>query len=259
MKEVAREEAVKRVCIQAVNYLRVFDDVLGLASEVWESSKLPISISCQPLDKGKMEQLANAGVDRISVPLDGASEEVFEAAKGSGVGSPYSWKGHWKALEAAVQVFGRGRVTTHLIVGLGETDRDLVQVMQRLVNMGVHPSLFAFTPIPGTLMGGRPRPSISRYRRVQVAQYLVTHGMVKQGGMRFDDGGDLVDFGVSKEDLSHVIGTGEPFTTSGCPGCNRPFYNESPRGPFYNYPSRPNVNDITTIRNQLCDSGSTDD
>jgi len=30
--------------------------------------------------------------------------------------------------------------------------------------------------------------------------------------------------------------TGEPFRTSGCPDCNRPFYNERPSGPLYNYP-----------------------
>ena len=29
----------------------------------------------------------------------------------------------------------------------------------------------------------------------------------------------------------------EAVLTSGCPGCNRPFYNERPRGPIYNYPS----------------------
>ncbi len=29
---------------------------------------------------------------------------------------------------------------------------------------------------------------------------------------------------------------GEPFRTSGCPDCNRPFYNEPPGGPLFNYP-----------------------
>jgi biotin synthase len=32
------------------------------------------------------------------------------------------------------------------------------------------------------------------------------------------------------------VTTGEPFQTSGCPNCNRPFYNEQPGGPMYNYP-----------------------
>jgi biotin synthase-related radical SAM superfamily protein len=29
---------------------------------------------------------------------------------------------------------------------------------------------------------------------------------------------------------------GEAFETSGCADCNRPYYNEQPGGPLYNYP-----------------------
>jgi len=29
---------------------------------------------------------------------------------------------------------------------------------------------------------------------------------------------------------------GEPFQTSGCTGCNRPYYNETPGEELYNYP-----------------------
>ena len=29
---------------------------------------------------------------------------------------------------------------------------------------------------------------------------------------------------------------GDAFQTVGCPGCNRPYYNERPSGPLYNYP-----------------------
>lgn len=31
------------------------------------------------------------------------------------------------------------------------------------------------------------------------------------------------------------------FMTSGCPDCDRPYYNESPRGPIYNFHRRPTV------------------
>jgi biotin synthase len=43
----------------------------------------------------------------------------------------------------------------------------------------------------------------------------------------------LTGYGV---DLEPVLGDGVAFMTTGCPGCNRPFYNERPSGPFYNYP-----------------------
>jgi len=43
---------------------------------------------------------------------------------------------------------------------------------------------------------------------------------------------------VSEETLAEAVAGGAPFQTSGCPGCNRPFYNETPIGPIYNYPRR---------------------
>ena len=46
----------------------------------------------------------------------------------------------------------------------------------------------------------------------------------------FDAQGRLLGLGAPLPTL------GEPFQTSGCPDCNRPFYNEQPAGPLYNYP-----------------------
>jgi biotin synthase-related radical SAM superfamily protein len=36
--------------------------------------------------------------------------------------------------------------------------------------------------------------------------------------------------------LHEILADGVAFQTSGCPDCNRPFYNERPGGPMYNYP-----------------------
>jgi len=111
--------------------------------------------------------------------------------------------------------------------------------------------LFAFTPIPGTLLENSPQPSLSHYRRVQIAHYLITHGKTLCENMTFDDDGCLIDFGVSEEQLREVIDTGEPFVTSGCPGCNRPYYNEKPSGPIYNYPRQPLSEEIAEIERQI--------
>lgn len=54
--------------------------------------------------------------------------------------------------------------------------------------------------------------------------------------MHFNEKNYISDFGVDKEVLTGIIQTGEPFLTSGCPNCNRPYYNEKPSGPIYNYP-----------------------
>ena len=137
-------------------------------------------------------------------------------------------------------------MTTHLIVGLGETEEEFVKTLQRCVDMGVYPALFAFTPIPGTLLSDNPPPPLASYRKLQLAHYLITKGMSRYEDMTFRNN-RLVDFGISNEQLKAVIWRGEPFMTSGCPGCNRPYYNERPGGPLYNFPRRPTLDEIAKI------------
>jgi lipoyl synthase len=61
----------------------------------------------------------------------------------------------------------------------------------------------------------------------------------------------LTDFGISKEELDEIVELGEPFVTKGCPNCNRPFSTESPGGPFYNYPEKPEGAQVSEIKKEL--------
>ncbi|MEW5995677.1 MAG: radical SAM protein, partial [Candidatus Zixiibacteriota bacterium] len=54
-----------RVCIQAVNYPGVADDICRLVENVKSACNLPISVSCQPMTRDDMTKLASLGVDRI--------------------------------------------------------------------------------------------------------------------------------------------------------------------------------------------------
>lgn len=226
---------IKRVCLQALNYPEVFQHLLTLVKTIYSRVKVPISISCQPLNLENMQRLAKAGAERIGIPLDAATEELFDKVKGRSAGGPYVWEDQFKLLSEAVDIFGKGKASTHLIVGLGETEREIIEMIQRCVDMGVLPALFAFTPIPGTALQNNPQPSVKQYRHIQLARHLIFHGTVEYDDMRFDEEGCIIDFGVDKEDLVNIIKIGDPFLTSGCPNCNRPYYNEKPSGPIYNY------------------------
>lgn len=251
VRRISSSGLVKRLCIQAVNYGGVFEDIVGLVTEFEKCADTPISVCCQPLDSTRTGELAEVGVDRICFAVDAATRKLFNRVKGRGVGGPYVWDGHFEALEAAVRVFGRGRVTTHIIVGLGERDEELIRLIQRLVDMGVYPGLFAFTPVPGTMLQDRSQPPLRRYRRIQIAHYVITQGEGRYESMLFGDGGEILGFGVSSGELRRIVETGEPFMTSGCPGCNRPFYNERPGGPMYNYPRRLLREDVLTVEREV--------
>ena len=77
-------------------------------------------------------------------------KRLFEKVKGKGAGGSYSWERQFSMLDEALAVFGKGNVSTHVIVGLGETEKEAAQIIQRCVDMSVLPALFAFTPIRGT-------------------------------------------------------------------------------------------------------------
>lgn len=229
-------EVLERICVQAVNYPCFFEDVFALLRAFKEVSDLPISLDSPPLNRVEMAWLKDAGLDRIGLPLDAATAELFDKVKGQEVGGPYRWERHMESLKDAIDLFGIGEVMTNLIVGLGETEEEAVSLIQRLMDMGIQTALFAFTPIPGTGLSRLPQPPLESYRRIQLARYLITKGIARRSEMEFDEGGRITDFSGDPDEVKEILLTGEPFRTSGCPGCNRPYYNERPSGPLYNYP-----------------------
>jgi biotin synthase-related radical SAM superfamily protein len=174
-------------------------------------------------------ELFHAGVQRVGLSLDAANEEAFRRVKGGDL---------HRALAGIQEAAGRfpGRITTHLMVGLGETEEEMVRMMALLLDGGVTPALFAFTPIRGTAMEAESPPPLARYRRLQVARHLLKQELRSVQEFSFSEEGQIQSFGLPKSALEEILHDGRAFRTSGCPGCNRPYYNEAPRGPLYNYP-----------------------
>jgi biotin synthase-related radical SAM superfamily protein len=243
--------SVERTCIQTVNHPRIFKETLATAQAIRNATSIPISVSCIPFSKEEMEQLRETGVERIGIPLDAATKELFAKIKGKVVGGPYRWDDHIRALANAIAVFGNGKVSTHLIVGLGEVDRELLSTVQFMTNMGVYPSLFAFTPVPGSTLEKIPQPDLRRYHRIQLAHHLIMKGISNFDRMSFGPRGGLTSFGVDESVLMKVALSGLAFMTSGCPGCNRPYYNERPGGKMYNFPAKPKPEETARIFREI--------
>jgi biotin synthase-related radical SAM superfamily protein len=103
-----------------------------------------------------------------------------------------------------------------------------------------------------------PATPRDQWRRVQLARYLIDYQGMRVEQMRFDDRGQVSDFGLPEEKLLDIVNRGIAFRTSGCPGkfaedisaCDRP-YGDSPPSNIASYPFQPNGNDLRTIRKQL--------
>jgi len=251
IEKAMRDNRIKRVCLQALNYPEVFTHLISLTKAIHQKVDVPVSISCQPLNIKNIKLLSECGIERIGIALDAATKQIFDNVKGVVAGGPYDWEKQFNLLREAVNVFGKGKISTHLIAGLGETEKEMVEIIQKCVDIGVLPALFAFTPILGTALAGLPQPQIKSYRQIQIARYLIVHGIVKFENMQFDEEERIRDFGVGMQTLMRIIQTGEPFRTSGCPDCNRPYYNEKPSGPIYNYPEKLTEKELSQIYAEL--------
>ncbi|MFX0097653.1 MAG: radical SAM protein [Candidatus Hodarchaeota archaeon] len=241
---------MKRVCIQALNYPHAFEDLLSLIHHI-SGNAIPISASIQPIERNQIGELRDAGLERIGIPVDAATPKIFRAVKGKDIEGPYEWRSHIKILDYAVRIFGERKVSTHLIIGLGETEEEAIEFIQMMSDLEINSGLFAFTPIKGTRLGNRPQPPIDAYRRIQIGRYLIVNGLSTRQQMIFDSEGRLCDFGLDSKKIGRIVKSGKPFLTSGCPGCNRPYYNERPGGLPYNYPRPPLSREIEEIRDEL--------
>jgi biotin synthase len=188
---------------------------------------LPIDAAFLPRNLSEIQALFEAGLDHLGFGLDAASERVFAQTKGLG------WENLLRLIEETASRYP-GRVAVHLIVGLGETEEEMVKMIQRMHDLGAIVGLFAFTPLAGTRMESCPPPSLTSYRRIQIARHLIVHNLARAEDFSFSEEGKLMAF--PPLDLKILLSDGEAFRTSGCPDCNRPYYNERPSGPLYNFP-----------------------
>ena len=225
-----------RICIQTLNYPENYNDLVEIITEIKKISNIPISVAIPPMSKEKMFMLKSFGVQRIGIALDGATPEIFRKIKGKEIDGPYSWEYHLQKLKEATEIFSEGSVSTHLIVGLGESEEDILTLIEELNYQKILVSLFAFTPIKGTKFEKHAKPEVQSFRKLQLGRYLIVNKRKKLKVFTFNSGRKLLNINIDKNKLQTIINQTEAFFTSGCPGCNRPYYTSKPSSSFYNFP-----------------------
>ncbi|SHJ67545.1 biotin synthase [Anaerobranca californiensis DSM 14826] len=228
LKEVLRgNHPLKRLCLQVTQYRGVLEETVEKIKKIKESSPLPLCISGGARSLEDVEKLLEAGVDKVSIAIDAVNPKIFAEIK----------KGDWFKVKELILTGAQkfpGRISTHVIAGLGETPREMVDFLHEVHNAKVSVALFAFTPIKGTPMEKVSPPDITYYRRVQLINYCYKEGIPLK--VEFDNKGQFSKIGENLEDILKIIGDGKAFQTSGCEHCNRPYYNEKPGKTMYNYP-----------------------
>jgi biotin synthase-related radical SAM superfamily protein len=138
---------------------------------------LPIGVSVYPTDTSS-EELKQAGATEIKYNVETMDPVIFTRVC-PGLSLEYVLK----SLAEAVNIFGKNRVTSNFILGLGESDECVLAGITRLAEMGVIPILRPISPHP--LRKGDvdvERPSAERLLRLANA----TRKVLEDYGLRAD-------------------------------------------------------------------------
>ena len=246
---------VKRTCISMITNGKCKAHTLTMTEQLTRATKLPVSILTSPtiLDEDFLYEAKHCGADKVGVALDLATPGLFDRYRGKGVSGPHRWEKYWQFMKDSLAVFGPHNVGAHLMVGMGETEKEIVTLMDQLWQMGVDNHLFSFFAEEDSSLGNIPQPPWPTYLRIQLARHLIENEMSTSDQMEFNEKGSIVDFGVDPERLEAAIQSGIPFMTTGClddngeVACNRPFGNCLPDVQQWNYPYRPNREEINLI------------
>lgn len=253
--------AFQRMCISMITHPDSDADTMVLLKRwVAEVPHVPVSILSNPttMERADLVALRDAGADIFTVALDAVTPEIFDRTRGKGVDSPHKWDKYWQAIEWAAEVFGPEKFGAHLICGMGETEKEILEAAQRITDLGGHNHMFAFFPERGSLMEDWDPVPRDQWRRVQLARFIIDYRGGRIDNMCFDEQGAVVDFGLGVDELDALIRSGKPFQTSGCPGrndeevsaCNRP-YGDSTPSDIRSFPFALNARDVAIVRRQM--------
>ncbi len=111
---------------------------------------LPIQVQCEPPeDLAALSELRDAGVMSIGIHIESLDDRVRARWTPSKAAVPRAE--YDRAWTEAVRLFGRNRVSTYLLIGLGEDPDEMVAGARELIERGVYPFVVPVRPLAGTL------------------------------------------------------------------------------------------------------------
>jgi radical SAM protein (TIGR04043 family) len=157
---------------------------------------LPIQVQVEPpADLSVIAELREAGATSIGIHVESMNDAVRRRWMPGKATVPLAE--YERAWDKAVRVFGWNRVSTYLLIGLGEDPDELVTSAAALIARGVYPFVVPLRPMAGTLArsdGASPPP------------VALVHSITKRVGRLLQQAG--------------MSGTGQQAGCAACGGCS---------------------------------------
>ncbi len=253
------QSRLTRLCISMVTHGYAYRDTLEITRRIRRRVATPLSILVAPptLNEERLHALKDAGADMIGIGLDAVTEELFRSTRGDVPKGGLKWENYWQIVHLARALYGPWKVNCHTLVGLGESDRDLMETFDRLLGRQIFSYLFCFNPEPDSRLADHPKSDLTRWRRIQLAKFLLEEEGFAPEAFGYDTEGRLTRIHVPAELAERVVRDGHAFMTNGCPGaagepgCTRPMGSWRPAEEPRDYPWRPSEDDQVAIVSEL--------
>jgi radical SAM protein (TIGR04043 family) len=154
------------------------------ARAVKEASGLPVEVQFEPPeDLDVLDRVRALGADTVGIHVETFDPEVL--ARVAPAKARTGIDHYFAAWERAVSLFGRGQVTTYVILGMGEDPDLTVDGCRRAIELGVYPFIVPLRPVAGSLMGSWSPPEGSYVEQVvrRVMPHLQAHGLGAASGL----------------------------------------------------------------------------
>jgi MoaA/NifB/PqqE/SkfB family radical SAM enzyme len=99
---------------------------------------IPIGVEPYVDSEEQLIALKNAGADEIKINIETPRRDIFER-----ICPELNYLMIYEMIKASVKIFGRGKVTTNIIFGMGENDDEIKDCMISLASLGCVPGLRA--------------------------------------------------------------------------------------------------------------------
>jgi radical SAM protein (TIGR04043 family) len=153
--------------------------VARCGAAVKEASGLPVEIQFEPpRDLDILDEVhGTGGSDAVGIHVETFDPDVLaRVAPGK---ARTGLDTYYRTWERAVALWGPGRVSTYVILGMGEDPDLTVEGCRRAVDLGVYPFVVPLRPVAGSLMADASPPDAAYTDRIyrKVAAYMAEKKM----------------------------------------------------------------------------------
>lgn len=146
----------------------VADEMIFVVQKIREKvgPSIPIGVSTRIPSEIEMKRLYAAGASEIRLNIEVPNQTLSQKLMPN-----KSLDEIYHCIGIACKVFGRGKVSSNIVLGLGESDQDVINAIRRLAEMGAIATLYPFDPFDNNefTVPEFSRPSAERLYRLAVA------------------------------------------------------------------------------------------